>query len=85
MEYEPAEIPQTQSVIPGTRECKLAIRWQDHIGHKVTMTVKWLLRHTVTGLIASQSPNNQWLVYSASNNQWLYSYSIFIATFIWLT
>jgi len=60
--YLPAEIPQTQGVVPGTRQRKLTIRWQDHVRHKVTVAVKWLLRHAVARFIPSQSPNNQGLV-----------------------
>lgn len=63
-----SQIPQAQSLIPGTGQSVVAVGREHNVADEVRVSVQTLLRVTVVGiLIAGQLPDNQSLVYKRRN------------------
>lgn len=61
-----SQIPQTQSLIPGTGQSVVTVGRQHNVADEVRVSVQTLLGVTVVGiLITGQLPDNQSLVYKA--------------------
>lgn len=58
------EVPETEGVVPGGRECELAIRRDNDIGDKVVVSVEDLFGRAVAGIVAGQLPDDDGLVWS---------------------
>ena len=56
------QVPETESVIPGSREGELAIRGDDDIGDEVVVAVENALGVAVAVLVAGQLPDDDGLV-----------------------
>lgn len=61
--FTSSQIPQAQSLIPGTGQSVVTIRGQDDVTDEVGVTIQTLLGETVVGVfITGQLPDNQGLV-----------------------
>ena len=56
------QIPQTQSLVPRSRQSKVAIRRQDNIRDEMRVTIQTLLSVAEVVLLAGQLPDNQSLI-----------------------
>lgn len=52
------KVPQTQCVVPGRRECELAIRRDNDVGYEVVVAVENSFRVSVRVIVAGQLPDN---------------------------
>lgn len=52
------EVPKAEGVVPGGRECELAVRRDDNVGHEVIVAPKDALRVAVRILVTSELPDN---------------------------
>lgn len=57
-----SQIPETQSLVPGSRKSIVAIRRQHNVTDEMGVTIETFLRDPVVRLVAGQFPNNQGLV-----------------------
>lgn len=56
------EVPETKSVVPGGRECELAVGRDNDIGDEVVVSVEDFFRGAVARLVTSQLPDYDGLV-----------------------
>ena len=61
------KIPQSHALIPWARECKLTIRWHDHIRYKVIVTSERSLRFAIVGFLTFQFPNNELFIWDTQS------------------
>lgn len=53
------QIPQSESLVPRTREGVVTIRGQYYITDEVRVTIQTLLGYTIVGLVSGQFPYDQ--------------------------
>jgi hypothetical protein len=56
------KVPETKGMVPRRRECELAVRGDDNVGHEVVMTLEDPLGVAVRVLVARELPYNDRLV-----------------------
>lgn len=57
-----SKIPQTQSLVPGSRQSVVAVTGQYDVRDEVRVTVQTLLRDSVVGFVPGQFPYDEGLV-----------------------
>ena len=71
--FEPAsrlsggQVPQAQSLVPGTRKGVVAVAGEDYVGDKMRMAVETLLRNAVLGFFTCQFPDDEGFVWNAKS------------------
>lgn len=66
------QIPQAQSLVPGSRESVVTIGRQNDVTDEVRVTVQAFLWDTVVGLITGQLPYDQCLVCNRKKSKHIY-------------
>lgn len=56
------KIPQTQGLVPRSRQSVVSVTGEYNVGDEVRVTVQTLLGDTVVGLVSCQLPNDQGFV-----------------------
>jgi len=62
------QIPQTQGRVPRAGKSKLAVRGQNDVGHKVTMSLQCLVGDAIVGFILGELPDDNRLVPGRGKN-----------------
>lgn len=61
--YLRTQVPQSQSLVPGSRQSELAIGWHDDIRYKVTVSFQTFKWKSIVCVIPGQLPHNKSFIY----------------------
>lgn len=68
--YLRTQVPQSQSLVPGSRQSELAIGWHDDIRYKVTVSFQTFKWKSVVCVIPGQLPHNKSFIYKTIVKHW---------------